>query len=350
VPKAKSPAPKKKENSYIYERLFQEIDRDGSGGISVDELQHSMVSHFKVVLSTTQVERMVAEADLDHNGVIDIDEFKELMKKLKTDSDHSKGVETWVQMTGVSAAYNAVETFNDLSAPLQDIVRRTSPLGIAYMTDDGNGVLVRHASFPIRCCSGLFTLAIAAGLGLATRSVSHYLIVFANSNTTDHLFHPEMVKWVMLAMIWLPGIVLPVHLQYHSQCGLGDVAFGLQVMNSDYQPAGVLTMLIRSLVSIALACTVFGGIADFFYFMISTVGSSLTDWIVGTHVVVHSRGSRRAPEPPSTGDYVGIAFSVAMAIATLFTWAALLTSAAAEYKAGWLRFWVNFSLNLLALL
>jgi hypothetical protein len=288
-----------------------------------------MVSHFNVVLTTTQVERMVAEADLDHNGVIDLDEFKELMKKLKTNSDHSKGVKTWVQMTGVSAAYNAVETFNDLSAPLQDIVRRTSPLRIAYMTDDGNGVLIRHARFPIRCCSGLLTLAITAGLKYATfDTVFYYLMKFAYSDTADH-FHPEMVKWVMLVIIWLPGIVLPAHLLYHSQCGLGDVAFGLQVMNSDYQPAGVLKMMLRFLVSVALACTVFGGIADFFWFTASDFGSSLTDWIVGTHVVVHS-GSRRAPEPPSTGDYVGIAICVAIAIAILWSMESVLAAVAAD--------------------
>jgi hypothetical protein len=260
--KSKSPAPNKKESSY--DRLFQEIDADGSGGISVDELQHSMVSHFNVVLTTTQVERMVAEADLDHNGVIDLEEFKELMKKLNT-SDHSEGVDTWVQMTGVSAAYNTAEIINDLSAPLHRILSAVLLLSalstwlmMARVCSSGMPAFSFVASLYF-CHSPLWLGSIM----LQTQCSPIYLMDFADSD-------PEMVKWVILVTTWLPSIVLHVHLLYHSQFGLDDVTFGLHIMDSDYQPAGVLKMMIRFFISLALICTVFGGIADFFYFLTST--------------------------------------------------------------------------------
>jgi hypothetical protein len=248
------------------------------------------------------------------------------MEKLNTNADeHSgetrEGVETWVKMAGVGAAYNTVETMNDLSAPLQDVVRRTTPLSLAYVDDNGTSVLIRHARFLTRCISSLLTIGILYGmiqvfslassqlLVLFTTEGSRIIDIFLNISLPVNQQREraevtaEMAKWpeemangVMLALSWFPCVVLPIHLLYYSQSGLGDVILGLQIMNKDYQPAGAMKMVTRYFVSLLLMCTVVGGIADFFYFMTSTVGGSLTDAIVGTHVVVHS-GSRREPKP-----------------------------------------------------
>merc|ERR1712212_1073434 len=57
---------------------FQVFDKDGNGFISLDELRHVM-SCLGVVLSKTEVQKMMDEADLDRDGMLNYKEFAAMM-------------------------------------------------------------------------------------------------------------------------------------------------------------------------------------------------------------------------------------------------------------------------------
>merc|ERR1711962_1339479 len=57
---------------------FQVFDKDGNGFISLEELRHVM-SCLGVVLSKTEVQKMMDEADLDKDGMLNFKEFAAMM-------------------------------------------------------------------------------------------------------------------------------------------------------------------------------------------------------------------------------------------------------------------------------
>ena len=63
-------------------RSFLELDEDGSGEISVQELQ-SILKDPKLKMSEEDVKTLMADFDLDGNGTIDICEFLILMSNRK---------------------------------------------------------------------------------------------------------------------------------------------------------------------------------------------------------------------------------------------------------------------------
>ena len=63
-------------------RSFLELDEDGSGEISVQELQ-SILKDPKLRMSEDDVKTLMADFDLDGNGTIDICEFLILMSNRK---------------------------------------------------------------------------------------------------------------------------------------------------------------------------------------------------------------------------------------------------------------------------
>jgi len=62
------------------EKLFKEIDHDGSGQISEKEMQEAIFKMYGQDLDAGLLSKMMKAADTDNNGEISIDEFKVIMR------------------------------------------------------------------------------------------------------------------------------------------------------------------------------------------------------------------------------------------------------------------------------
>ena len=69
------------------EKIFEIIDKDGDGTITVDELRAAILSMGEV-MSYRDVVQLVREADKDGDGQIDLEEFVTMMRRHSRYSDH----------------------------------------------------------------------------------------------------------------------------------------------------------------------------------------------------------------------------------------------------------------------
>ncbi|XP_052769115.1 calmodulin-A-like isoform X1 [Mya arenaria] len=75
-----------------YREAFNIFDRDGSGAISIKELEIAMRSLGQNP-NEEELERMIKEVDKDGNQELDFEEFCELMSKTKKDVTSYKAIE-----------------------------------------------------------------------------------------------------------------------------------------------------------------------------------------------------------------------------------------------------------------
>nr|WP_246844007.1 EF-hand domain-containing protein [Hydrocoleum sp. CS-953] len=64
-------------------RVFQYIDTDGSGYISLDELQ-TYIRTIDTYINDEQIEKMLKAADTSGDNLISFEEFKAVFKSLKS--------------------------------------------------------------------------------------------------------------------------------------------------------------------------------------------------------------------------------------------------------------------------
>ena len=69
------------------EKIFELIDKDGSGTITVDELRSAILSMGEV-MTYDDVVQLVHEADRDGDGAINMEEFVGMMKRHTKYLDH----------------------------------------------------------------------------------------------------------------------------------------------------------------------------------------------------------------------------------------------------------------------
>ena len=69
------------------EHIFEIIDKDGDGHITVDELRAAILSMGEV-MSYRDVVQLVREADKDGDGQIDLEEFITMMRRHSRYNDH----------------------------------------------------------------------------------------------------------------------------------------------------------------------------------------------------------------------------------------------------------------------
>lgn len=65
----------KDEEKRDLDKIFKEIDIDGDGNLSKEEILLGYEKHFGIPISEEQVDEMFAKIDLDGNGTIDYTEF-----------------------------------------------------------------------------------------------------------------------------------------------------------------------------------------------------------------------------------------------------------------------------------
>ena len=65
----------KDEEKRDLDKIFKEIDIDGDGNLSKEEIMLGYEKQFGVPISEEQVDEMFAKIDLDGNGTIDYTEF-----------------------------------------------------------------------------------------------------------------------------------------------------------------------------------------------------------------------------------------------------------------------------------
>ena len=63
-----------------YKAAFDDIDENGNGAISADDIKKALNQMGKEI-TDEEAQEMIAEADLDKNGTVDFPEFVELMRK-----------------------------------------------------------------------------------------------------------------------------------------------------------------------------------------------------------------------------------------------------------------------------
>jgi hypothetical protein len=164
----------------IFEALFHEIDSDHPGAISVKELQDSMITHFDVLFTTQQAEKVVTEAG--HGCHINLEEFQQqLMQKLCIHSKHAGGmanggVETWLVVAKAGAAYHhhktalqhAVQRFGvhceRLPKPQRVFGASSTPTPVKFATGAAN----RAACLVYFFAWGFFAAAASALVAVAT--------------------------------------------------------------------------------------------------------------------------------------------------------------------------------------
>ena len=65
----------KDEEKKDLDKIFKDIDVDGDGNLTKEEILQGYEKHFGIPISEEQVDEMFAKIDLDGNGTIDYTEF-----------------------------------------------------------------------------------------------------------------------------------------------------------------------------------------------------------------------------------------------------------------------------------
>lgn len=284
-----------------YKELFEEIDSDDSGGIDALELQHAMVTVFGVKVTTAQVHQMMKTADVNGDGVVDLAEFTMLMKGIAIDSVERKGTEKdalgdWMQASGIAAADQTLAAISEVIEPLHAAVLKHTPAeNVKFGFHKEQSLVVHYASGMTRFYADYVLSVVLIGMAWGAKQGVNALINFllaqvqmqeisqlSEEAISTRIAH--LLLFMMLVISFHPMAIL-LKLSTRSQT-FGGFLCGCQVMTSDHLPCGQLIFITRTVVSFFLVCSIVGGLVDVIFMILSPRGISLTDLLMGTHVVV----------------------------------------------------------------
>ena len=275
--------------------LFSKVDVDGSGEIDAAELVTAMAGLGESI-SARQAEAMMAGADQDGNGTLDVGEFIAVMTSgVKDDLWEKARGGFGPALAEFKASISSSLQLDELHKTFKESAREATGIkpraiaGVGNLTADGKEEAFQTANLKTRLVAGLISWAVPLG---ATCLWQREVLQKATETGCDPGVNDDSCVTFEEEGVWFGGMLLLLFaltnaIFFVGGQDLGKFVVGLQVVDSDGQPLGLLAMLVRTVFLVCSTAITLG--LGLLAVVFNADGRTLADLLMAPTFVVYRR-------------------------------------------------------------